>query len=237
MGFNIPLFYEYSLLLSTYRTSNCLSFGRARVPSDAKLLALQLLHDRGKSRVDIASLLSFPNKSWWSEEYFLNAYDSKLLSIDISSDESPDAIVNLANPYAICEEFPRGLSYFDIVIDLGTSEHIHSLLSSFYNAFLALKLGGCYIMSVPVTGWLGHGLYRFNPQYFLSVSLPGYFEIEKLYFLNTSREFSFAELRENHHISEPDDRFNLLSWAIFRKTSDALSWKHLKDSAIELCYR
>lgn len=248
MGFNVPLMYEYTSLLSKTSESKACSFGRPLIKADAMQIAIQIYQSltniSGDATARLDSLLSCRAKEelsrngWlWPEEYFLKAFHSKLVSIDIRSDESPHAITDLSDPFGVSEQFSQGLRYFDFVMDLGTSEHIHTPLAPFYNAFQLLKLGGRYIMSVPVSGWLGHGLYRFNPHYFSSISLPGIFELERICFLNISRQFSLKELRQNDHIGSPDDRFNMLSWAIYRKTSENLSWNFLKKSAVELCYR
>ena len=59
---------------------------------------------------------------------------------------------------------------YDLVLDLGSTEHIFNTTQSLLNSLLMLKENGILILSVPVTGTMEHSLYQFSKNFFDALS-------------------------------------------------------------------
>lgn len=180
------------------------------------------------------------SQSSFCEELF-KAWQVKVDSIDISSYEHATFVANLALPgcKGRLEELEL-LGKYDLVLDLGTAEHIISPVASFFNAYSLLKVGGLLVMNLPVTGWLNHGLYRFSPTFFRSISC-NYMRLIDLKWAR--QEASVAEDGSStftHSIStdEPStDDLPVLSLATFFKHKDGLTFEHILEFTIQECYQ
>lgn len=80
-------------------------------------------------------------------------------SVDWRSEENPTYVFDLGKPNIT-------LSGYDIVLDLGTAEHV-GLQQTFYeNVFNMLSPTGVFIGISPSSGFCGHGLYQYSPEFF-----------------------------------------------------------------------
>jgi SAM-dependent methyltransferase len=122
--------------------------------------------------VDIPKKFDTKNKiPSWNETYmnrFTNAQAlltllgaEKVSVADCSSYENPDYIIDLNND--IDEEFE---AKFDVILDVGTLEHIFDIPTAFSNLKKMLKKGGQLILILPASGAIDHGFYSFSPTLF-----------------------------------------------------------------------
>ncbi len=78
------------------------------------------------------------------------------------------------------ESLPQSLvEQFDVVMDLGTTEHIFNVPNVFASITRALKIGGHAIHSLPIGSlfWAQHGYYCFNPDVLLDFYEANGFEV------------------------------------------------------------
>lgn len=83
----------------------------------------------------------------------------KVESVDWSPNENPTYVLDLGKPNTT-------LFGYDIVLDLGTAEHIGSQQTFYENVFNMLSPTGVFIGISPSSGFCGHGLYQYSPDFF-----------------------------------------------------------------------
>ena len=55
---------------------------------------------------------------------------------------------------------------FDVVMDLGTAEHIFNVAQFFKTLHDHTRPGGVMVHGLPFAGWVDHGFYNFNPTFY-----------------------------------------------------------------------
>jgi hypothetical protein len=93
-------------------------------------------------------------------------------SIDLYPGES--IIQADLNTFTVSEEY-RGT--FDLVANLGSTEHIFDQTNVFRCIHDFAKVGGAFWHSVPVTGYYNHGLYNYHPLFFVFMARANKYEI------------------------------------------------------------
>ncbi|SEN48007.1 Methyltransferase domain-containing protein [Gemmobacter aquatilis] len=63
-----------------------------------------------------------------------------------------------------CPVGPELEGQFDLIFDGGTLEHVFNVPMALQSVFRMLKPGGRFISVNGMNGWMGHGLYQFNPE-------------------------------------------------------------------------
>jgi hypothetical protein len=97
----------------------------------------------------------------------------------------------------------RNHKQYDVVLDLGTSEHIFNLPVLFENIANLLKIQGYVIHIVPITT-LNHGFVLFSPTLFYDVYSENGFDIvdaymiRNYYLMDTVTISPYSHLRDNH---------------------------------------
>jgi hypothetical protein len=66
---------------------------------------------------------------------------------------------------------------FDLVINIGTAEHIFNVHQFFKTAHELTRAGGLMMHSSPFTGWLDHGFFNFQPTFFFDLARANSYEI------------------------------------------------------------
>lgn len=104
----------------------------------------------------------------WNETYmkrFTNAQTvltllgaQKVSVADCSGYESPDYLLDLNND--IGKELEN---QFDVILDVGTLEHVFDIPTALFNLAKMLKIGGQIILILPASGSIDHGFYSFSP--------------------------------------------------------------------------
>lgn len=70
------------------------------------------------------------------------------------------------------------LETFDLVTNLGTSEHCFNQQSVFANIHdLCAPAGGLMIHAVPSAGWVNHGFYSYSPRFFADLAQANRYDI------------------------------------------------------------
>jgi hypothetical protein len=82
-------------------------------------------------------------------------------SLDVDEYQGAEIICNLNQPI---DERLKGS--YDLILDLGTLEHLSNLSTALSNIFDMLKEGGTYFFSVPCNNWVDHGFFQFSPTFF-----------------------------------------------------------------------
>jgi hypothetical protein len=104
----------------------------------------------------------------WNETYmkrFTNAQTvltllgaEKVSVADCSGYENPDYLIDLNND--IGKELEE---QFDVIVDVGTLEHVFDISTALFNLAKMLKIGGQIILILPASGCIDHGFYSFSP--------------------------------------------------------------------------
>jgi SAM-dependent methyltransferase len=66
---------------------------------------------------------------------------------------------------------------FDLIINIGTAEHVFNVYQFFKTAHDLAKPGGMMVHSCPFTGWPDHGFYTFQPTFFFDLARANQYEI------------------------------------------------------------
>jgi len=69
----------------------------------------------------------------------------------------------------IHEPGPRLVEQFDLVMNLGTTEHVFNQLRAFQTIHSLMKVGGICYHDLPMAGYIDHALYRYDPLFFSTV--------------------------------------------------------------------
>ena len=107
----------------------------------------------------------------FAENFLRDLGATSVNSLDSSDFESAEIIHNLNEAFegSKIEKFKGA---YDIVLDYGTSEHVFQPAQSIAISISLLKLGGVYNCTLPISGWLEHGMYQFSPTLFRSLDHP-----------------------------------------------------------------
>ena len=113
-----------------------------------------------------------------SNEFLSNITSgAQITSIDASSYQDCTNIHNLSLPL---HQFSPLLGTSDLVIDLGTSEHVFCPGNSLFNGVRILKKGGLLVSSVPCNGSPLHGMYQIGPNSFAALDTHGFMHTKLL---------------------------------------------------------
>jgi hypothetical protein len=82
--------------------------------------------------------------------------------LDISAEEGANLVFDLNLKDAKKELYER----YDLILDLGTQEHIFDNSSFFLNVLSMLRVSGCYLFAVPANNMLEHGFRQYSPTFF-----------------------------------------------------------------------
>lgn len=66
---------------------------------------------------------------------------------------------------------------FDLVLNLGTTEHILNQWNSFEFMHDAARIGGHIFHQVPMSGWTEHGYFAYRPQFFLDIAQANSYDV------------------------------------------------------------
>jgi SAM-dependent methyltransferase len=97
----------------------------------------------------------------------------EIVSIDISDrDGDINRVANLNS----LEDWGTLEGNVDVILDMGSLEHISNLPNALENYHRLLKPGGTIFFCNPANSYVGHGLYQFSPEFFyrLFENVSGY---------------------------------------------------------------
>jgi SAM-dependent methyltransferase len=75
---------------------------------------------------------------------------------------------------------PQWRGAFDLVMNCGTTEHVLNQMNSFRVIHDATKVGGLMYHSLPMTGFLDHGYFNYNPRLFLELAQANGYKVVSL---------------------------------------------------------
>jgi hypothetical protein len=148
----------------------------------------------------------------------------EVLSCDVTEHEGADIILDLNRQ--VPEEL-RGR--FDVVMDIGTSEHVFHVPQVLANLHQMVAPNGRIIHWVPASNQVDHGLYSFSPTLFYDYYRANHYEIEGAYLVEgldwggVLSVYIYSPGPINHCVDcfEPFSKVALLF--ILRKTTDSTS--------------
>lgn len=77
----------------------------------------------------------------------------------------------------IHEPGPELAGRFDLVMNLGTTEHVLNQLRSFQTLHALMKVGGRTYHDLPMAGYANHAFFRYDPLFFASLTAPNRYEV------------------------------------------------------------
>lgn len=95
----------------------------------------------------------------YSETLFDRLGFGRVESMDMSDFEGATLLQDLNAPVPDALE-----QQFDFIFDGGTIEHVFNVPVALANVFRMLKPGGMFVSANGMNGWVGHGMYQFNPE-------------------------------------------------------------------------
>jgi SAM-dependent methyltransferase len=120
---------------------------------------------------------------------------SDCVTIDCSSYEDADEILDLN-----AEETPPHLQdRFDLVLDLGTMEHVFHTRNVLANMHRMVKTGGRIIHLSPAAEYLNHGFYNFSPAFFEDYYIANNYLIHQIW---------LCRYRKTNSVYSPVDVFD-----------------------------
>ncbi len=66
---------------------------------------------------------------------------------------------------------------FDLVMNFGTTEHVFNQLRAFQTIHALIKVGGLCYHDLPMAGFPGHALYRYDPMFFPLIARANKYEV------------------------------------------------------------
>jgi len=178
MGFNFWALLLTDHIIRNYSPKNCLMLGR------------QVIHihdfDRAAPELYDTSLFGTPLSEFigdsisgnpYSDQHYFPSRNVDVLSLDYSDYEKADIIADLSIGLWDQPLDTSAYPMFDMIFDIGTSEHVGAPFNSIRNAFYLLKPGGIYVYDLPYSHWHNHGLFQFTPAFFSDLCKTNGYEL------------------------------------------------------------
>jgi len=131
---------------------------------------------------------------------------------------------------------------YDLVTNIGVSEHLFDQATFFKNAHRLTKKNGLMLHILPFEGYVNHGFYNYQPRFFIDLAEAN--EYEFVHFFACGRENPVLDLRnwneigayfyQNLNLLAENLEGSLFVLALLRKKNDAefvypLQGKYMKD--------
>ena len=169
MGFNYWSWLATDWLLNTVEPTKILTFGRQVIhvhPWDRECPVL-----KSNKHGNLQQFLNIdPDINNYADESYFPSKKVEALSLDYSDYENADLIADLTTDFSKDKTILEHLNTFDIVFDIGTSEHVGNPFQSLLNAFDLVKPGGLYVYDLPYENWNNHGFFQFTPTFFADLA-------------------------------------------------------------------
>jgi hypothetical protein len=66
---------------------------------------------------------------------------------------------------------------FDLILNLGTTEHVFNIYQAFKTIHDHVSPGGLMIHGLPFTGWIDHGFYNFQPTFYFDIAAANRYQV------------------------------------------------------------
>ncbi len=205
MGINL----EFATLLHRLHTAGALAGGDSVIELGAQTLAVE-------ERILAAALTGFGRKlTAYTVPAFYGVFGfTRYQAIDVSG-ENGSLAFDLNDDLGERHDFHQR---FDLVTNLGTSEHCFNQFIVFRNIHELCAPGGLMIHALPSLGWANHGLYAYTPKFFDCLSKANGYELLDLSFTTDQRStltrYDLPAYRRN-------DARDVMLYAILRRKTAA----------------
>jgi SAM-dependent methyltransferase len=158
MGIDITLFAKLAALSQRYTPAGrVVMLGRQglRISPYNRVRFNRLLRGAGRDLryMDVVQPDGFTEKLWQ-----VLGFDG-IETMDVSDYEGATILHDMNEPV------PEALhGQFDFIFDGGTIEHVFDVATALKNVFHMLRPGGRFVSANGMNGWVGHGMYQFNPE-------------------------------------------------------------------------
>ena len=88
---------------------------------------------------------------------------------------------------------------FDLVLNIGTAEHIFNVYQFFKTAHDLTVPGGLMMHSSPFTGWPDHGFFNFQPTFFFDLARANQYEILS-FICGRIKPFEYVQVKDHDEI-------------------------------------
>ena len=95
-------------------------------------------------------------------------FDCRVDSLDLSDYQGATILHDLNSPVP-----PELKHRFDLIVESGTLEHIMDFKQAAESLGAMTKVGGYLAIITPTNGYVGHGFFQINPDFFYSFFSPG----------------------------------------------------------------
>jgi hypothetical protein len=146
----------------------------ASVTRDEVLNVLRIIH-RDEALARHALKDRFSGEPRWPASELFRDSPYRYRCLDLYPGEF--TIVADLNSYSVPE---RERAQFDLITNIGTTEHVTDQVNAFRVMHDFGKVGTRFAHSVPFTGYLNHGLYNYNPLFFVFLSAANEYEIQTM---------------------------------------------------------
>jgi hypothetical protein len=185
----------------------------ADVPREAINFALRSIH--GETEIPPRTLNAFDAKGPWRIGNLFRGSAYRYRCLDLFDGEFH--IVADLNTLQVGAD--RGT--FDLITNMGTTEHVADQINCFRAIHDYARVGGTMYHAVPFTGYLNHGLYAYQPLFFIFLAHANNYEIEHIglsdpHLPYTIPKASYARAEEWSQTPIPSG----IIVATLRKTSD-----------------
>lgn len=82
---------------------------------------------------------------------------------------------------------PLNLGTFDIITNIGTTEHVSEQEPAWRNIIEAMHLNSLFITTTPFSGWKHHGMWHPTKEFYESLAELNNLRIERLYFVSKDK--------------------------------------------------
>jgi len=142
------------------------------VPKDEIRLILSKIHKENCSCDDIIGQY-FTEDNTWKVGNLFRGSSIRYRAIDIYPE---DFVIEADLNSLQVPESENGS--FDLITNFGTTEHVTDQVNVFRIMHDYLKVGGYCFHNVPFTGYFNHGLYNYNPIFFLFLAQANSYGVE-----------------------------------------------------------
>jgi SAM-dependent methyltransferase len=112
---------------------------------------------------DIKNKIPAWKGTWWDRSTNAQAVltlmgAKEVVVTDVSDYEGAELLLNLNDPVS-----DENAGQFDVILDIGTLEHVFDVPTALANLVKMLKTGGQIILILPASNCIDHGFYMFSP--------------------------------------------------------------------------
>jgi hypothetical protein len=113
---------------------------------------------------------------------------------------------------------------FDVVMNLGTLEHVFNVAQAFKTIHNHTLPGGFMIHGLPFSGWIDHGFYSYNPTFYWDLASANdygvlamlYAELNPVKLVQLQTREQISEMAKSNQIAK-----NSLTYAVLRRPAEA----------------